>query len=133
MCIFCQIVAGDIPCYKIYEDKKVLAFLDINPLNPGHTLIIPKHHYQNLEQIPAKELTYLILIVKKLGKRLKERLGVEGYAVSMNNDPVAGQEVPHVHFHLIPRATNDGLTTWPRKQYKEGEAEKIAKKLRGEI
>jgi len=133
MCVFCQIIAGDLPAYKIYEDDDVLAFLDIKPLNPGHTLVIPKKHYQNLEEIPEKDLAVLAKAVKKIGFWLKSRLGVAGYAVSLNNDPVAGQEVPHLHIHLIPRAENDGLTAWPRKEYQAGEAAKIAGILKGEI
>lgn len=129
MCIFCKIINGEIPCYKVYEDENVLAFLDIKPLNPGHTLVVPKKHYENLEEINEEDLTALILAIKKIGALIKEKLGVAGYNVSANNGAVAGQEVPHLHFHIIPRHENDGLSPWPRKEYKEGEAEEVIKKL----
>ncbi len=129
MCIFCKIINGEIPCYKVYEDGNVLAFLDIKPLNPGHTLVVPKKHYENLEEINEEDLTALILAIKKIGRIIKEKLGVAGYNVSENNGSVAGQEVPHLHFHIIPRHENDGLGPWPRKEYQPGEAEEIIKKL----
>ena len=129
MCIFCKIINNEIPCYKVYEDDKVLAFLDIKPLNPGHTLVIPKKHYSDLGEINDEDLIALIQAVKKVGELIKEKLGVGGYNVSENNGAVAGQEVPHLHFHVIPRQTGDGLSPWPRKEYKEGEAEEIVKKL----
>lgn len=129
MCIFCKIIAGEIPCHKVYEDGQVLAFLDIKPLNPGHTLVVPKKHYENLEEINEEELTALILAIKKIGSLVKEKLGVAGYNVSENNGEVAGQEVPHLHFHIIPRHGGDGLSPWTRKEYKEGEAQEIIKKL----
>lgn len=129
MCIFCKIVSGEIPSNKIYEDDHILAFLDIRPVNPGHTLVIPKQHYQNLEEIPEAELQFLILAVKKIGASLKAKLKIEGYAVSANNDPSAGQEVPHLHFHIIPRHVGDGHKPWARGEYAAGEAEEILKKL----
>lgn len=130
MCVFCKIVAGEIPAYKIYEDEQTLAFLDINPVNPGHVLVVPKKHAANLEEIEAEELSALMSTVKMMGARLKERLGYEGYNVLMNNDPVSGQAIPHVHFHIIPRKAGDGLNRWPENKYAEGEAEKIMEKLK---
>jgi histidine triad (HIT) family protein len=129
MCIFCQIASGDIPAYKVYEDDKVLAFLDIKPVNPGHTLVITKAHYQNLEEIPAAELTAIMLAVQKIGRLLKDKLGVAGYNVTENNDPVAGQEIPHLHFHIIPRHAADGHLPWRQSAYAPGQAEAIIKKL----
>lgn len=129
MCIFCKIINSEIPCYKVYEDDVVLAFLDIKPLNPGHILVVPKNHYENLEEINETELAALILVVKKIGRMIKEKLGAAGYNVSENNGQVAGQEVPHLHFHIIPRHAGDGLGPWPRRGYQEGEAEEIIKKL----
>jgi len=130
MCIFCKIVAGEIPAYKIYEDEDSLAFLDINPVNPGHALVISKKHAANLEEIEASDLQKLIVVVKIVGRLLKEKLGYAGYNVNISNDPVAGQEVPHLHFHLVPRKAGDGLMLWPHAQYAEGEAEEILRKLK---
>jgi histidine triad (HIT) family protein len=130
MCIFCKIINQEIPCYRVYEDDKVLAFLDIEPVNPGHILVLPKIHYQNFEDINETDLSALILTVKKIGKLLKDKLGVDGYNVHENNNPIAGQEIPHLHFHITPRYAGDGLGHWPGKSYQPGEAEEIIKKLK---
>ncbi|MEI6528838.1 MAG: HIT family protein [Candidatus Falkowbacteria bacterium] len=129
MCIFCKIVNHEIPCHLIYEDDKTLVFLDIKPVNPGHLLVLPKMHYANIEETPADVLADIILVVKKMGKLLKDKLGVLGYNVMENNDPIAGQGVPHLHFHVIPRHEGDGHVQWPQSDYAEGEAGLVAKKL----
>lgn len=129
-CIFCKIVNGEIPSYKVYEDDNTLAFLDIAPVNPGHTLVIPKKHYANFEEIPEEDLCELIKVVKKVGQSIKEGLGVEGYNVMENNDPIAGQIIPHIHFHVIPRLGGDGLKLWRQSEYKEGEAEETLNKIK---
>ncbi len=130
MCLFCKIVSGEVPSYKVYEDEAVLAFLDISPCNPGHTLVIPKDHYANMEEIPENKLCLLISAVKKIGQSIKENLGVPGYNVSENNDSVAGQIIPHIHFHIIPRREGDGLRPWPQGKYADGEAEEILNKIK---
>lgn len=130
MCIFCKIIAGEIPFYKVYEDDRTLAFLDIKPVNPGHTLVVPKKHYENMEAVPAEDLTALILAVKKVGRLLKEKLGVAGYNLGVNNDPLSGQIVPHLHFHVMPRREGDGLQLWPQEDYAPGEAEEIIRRLK---
>jgi len=130
MCVFCKIVAGEIPSYKVYEDEKVLAFLDIKPVHPGHILVIPKKHAANLEEISEEDLKAVITVVKHIGSLIKNNLKYESYNVIENNDPVAGQEIPHLHFHLIPRLENDGLNLWAHQEYKPGEAEEILRKLK---
>ena len=129
MCIFCKIVSGEIPCSKVYEDEKILAFLDIKPLNPGHTLVIVKNHYANIEETPEEEFLALASAAKKIGRLLKDKLGIEGYNLSMNNDPVAGQDIAHIHFHLIPRRSGDGLAPWSRPEYDAGGNKKVLAKL----
>ncbi len=129
-CIFCKIINGEIPSYKVYEDEYTLAFLDIGPVNPGHTLVIPKKHFANIEAADEKTLCRVINTVKKVGLSLKKNLGVAGYNILEANDPVAGQSVPHLHFHLVPRSENDGLNLWPQKKNKAGEAEEILKKIK---
>lgn len=129
MCIFCKIIAGEIPCRKVYEDDKVLAFLDIKPTNPGHILVVPKEHYQNIEEITEEDFCILMMAVKRMGKLLKDKLGALGYNITENNDPIAGQNVPHLHFHIIPRHEGDGHVQWFQGEYKPGEAEEIVKKL----
>jgi len=130
MCIFCQIINGEIPAHKVYEDEKTLAFLDIKPVHPGHILVVPKRHFANLEDIEEDDLMAVSLTMKKMGKLIKEKLAYEGYNACTNNDPVSGQEIPHLHFHLIPRIKGDGLNAWTQKAYNEGEAEIIAAKLK---
>ena len=130
MCIFCKIAKGEIPSYKVYEDKQTLAFLDAAPVSPGHTLVITKKHYANLEEIPEDELGALIKAVKKIGQAIKEGLEAPGYNVQINNDPAAGQVISHIHWHIIPRRENDGLKLWPQGKYGEGEAEATADRIR---
>jgi len=132
-CIFCKIVAGEIPSHKIYEDQDVLAFLDISPVHPGHALVIPKKHFDNLEEIDEASLAKVMNVVKKIGVALKAGLGYEGYNVQLNNDPVAGRIVPHLHFHLIPRLKDDGLRLWPQGKYEPGQAEEVAEKIKKAI
>jgi histidine triad (HIT) family protein len=132
-CIFCKIIAREIPSYKIYEDNNVLAFLDIGPVNKGHVLVIPKKHCSSFEEISEEDLCRTIVVVKKIGRAIKEGLNIEGYNIAVNNDPVAGQIVPHLHFHIIPRVSGDGLKLWPGGEYNEGEALEIAKKIKNKI
>ncbi len=129
MCIFCQIIKKEIPAKIIFENEKTLAFLDIKPVNPGHILVIPKKHYSTIEEISEEDLCAVSLTLKKMGKNIKDKLGYEGYNVSLNNDPIAGQEIAHLHFHVIPRRENDGLKLWPQEEYKEGKADEILSKL----
>jgi histidine triad (HIT) family protein len=130
MCVFCKIINNELPAYKVYEDDNVLAFLDIKPVNPGHILVIPKKHYQNLEEITDDDLVAVSIVVKKVGKLLMDKLEVKGYNVISNNDSIAGQIVPHLHFHIIPRISSDGLPLWPGNSYQDGEAEQILDKLK---
>jgi len=108
-CIFCKIVAGQIPCHKLYENENVLAFLDIGPLSRGHSLIIPKEHYTTIDQMPADLVSACATVLPKLSKAIITATGVAGWNVLQNNGAIAGQEVNHVHFHIIPRANGDGL------------------------
>ena len=128
-CIFCKILKGEIPSNKIYENDKILAFLDINPNNPGHTLVIPKEHYEHLEDVPDELLEEVIKIVKKVTIAVKEALGTDSVNIHLNNGKTAGQLVPHMHFHIIPRFENDGYKLWSGKSYKEGQAEQVQKNI----
>lgn len=128
-CIFCKIIKGEIPCTKIFEDDKILAFLDIAPTNKGHTLIIPKEHYENLLDIPDDLLAAVAKTAKKLGKAVQQGVNADGFNIGQNNGKAAGQIVMHFHLHIIPRFDNDGLIPWPQKSYEEGEAEKVAEKI----
>ena len=99
-CIFCKIVNGDIPCMKIYEDDICLAYLDINPDSDGHTLIIPKVHYKDINDIDDKSLLHIYKISKKIMKILEEKLGCTGFSLLQNNGSI--QEVKHYHLHIKP-------------------------------
>ncbi|HDD44819.1 MAG TPA: HIT family protein [Candidatus Desulfofervidus auxilii] len=108
-CIFCKIVQGELPAIKVYEDENVLAFMDINPLNDGHTLIIPKRHVETIFEITPEELSAVIKIAQKVAHAIKKGLSPDGLVVIQLNQKAAGQVVPHLHVHLIPRWENDGL------------------------
>ena len=133
-CIFCKIVEGKIPSAKLYEDSIVLAFLDIMPANRGHSLVIPKKHYETLLDIPEAELKKLIAELYKLTKAVVKATNAEGFNVFMNNKKVAGQVVPHAHFHIVPRFSNDGLEfKWPSKKYANGEIEALKEEIKRNI
>lgn len=129
-CIFCKIATGDIPCRKVYEDDSVIAFLDVNPLSDGHTLIIPKVHFEKLDDCPSDVLASLAVCVGKIASAVVAGLQCDGYNVLCNNGEAAGQEVNHVHFHVIPRESGDGVfTQWLPKQYAEGRADVVLNKI----
>lgn len=132
-CIFCKIVKGEIPCQKIYEDKDVLAFLDIAPVNKGHTLVVPKHHSVNLLDMPEKDVVACAHVLQKVARAVKEGMKAEGVNLGMNNEKAAGQFVFHSHFHIIPRFSHDGLKHWPSGKYTEGEAQKLVEEIRKKI
>jgi histidine triad (HIT) family protein len=128
-CIFCKIVAGEIPAEKIYEDDKVLVFLDINPVSPGHSLLIPKQHYPIMTDVPDDLLSYCFVKSKELMIKIKEALEVDFVVLS-----VVGVDVPHFHIHLIPRKHDDGLANfWPTKKYGEGEMKEVAEKIKSNL
>ena len=108
-CIFCAIAAGEIPCFKIYEDDLTLAYLDINPFSEGHALVIPKIHAADISEIDEDALAALILRVKKVASHLKEALPCDGFNILQNNGEAAGQTVRHIHFHIVPRRKGDAL------------------------
>jgi histidine triad (HIT) family protein len=108
-CIFCLIAAGKIPSHKILDDAKVLSFLDIKPLARGHLLVIPKAHYPKLEDVPASEASALMAAVQKVSAAVRKTLGAPATTIAVNNGKEAGQEVPHVHFHIVPRSADDGF------------------------
>ncbi len=125
-CVFCKIINGDIPATKVYEDEKILAFLDINPVNHGHVLVIPKKHHPKLEETPDAVVADIFVQSKRLMIGIKKATSADYVAVS-----VVGTEVPHLHIHLIPRFHNDGMAQfWPTKKYGEKEMHTVAEKIR---
>jgi histidine triad (HIT) family protein len=115
-CIFCKIVKGEIPASKVYEDKEVLAFLDINPISEGHTLVIPKKHYENIYDLPLNELNKITEVIKKIVKKYKDKLNINELNILNSNGKNAQQDVPHFHIHLVPRKQSDGLNLWNDKK-----------------
>ena len=114
-CIFCQIIAGQLPSTTVYEDPHTLAFLDIAPIVKGHTLVIPKTHHDPLLDTPGPILEQLILVVRKIARAMRTGLDAAGINITQANGPLAGQIVPHVHFHIIPRF-NDDQHSWATPQ-----------------
>ncbi|MFX0104025.1 MAG: HIT family protein [Candidatus Hodarchaeota archaeon] len=106
-CLFCKIINREIPSKIIFENDLNLAFLDISPISKGHTIVIPKNHYLNLEDIPDKELTELYKVVKSLAITIHQKLKIDGYNILQNNFEAAGQVIRHFHVHIIPRNLDD--------------------------
>ena len=132
-CIFCKIVAGEMPSFKVYEDENTMAFLDIFPAAKGHTLVVPKEHTGNIFEISSKTWGQVQETVRKLAGPIEKALKADGLNLAMNNREHAGQIVDHAHVHLIPRFKGDGLKLWPHGKYAEGEANEVAEKIRATI
>src|SRR3989339_851623 len=133
-CLFCKIIKREIPADIIYENNEVLAFLDIQPVNFGHTLVIPKKHYEKIYNLPDEILKNIAPFIKKIAVAVKNGVNADGINIMMNNDGAAGQIVPHAHFHIIPRFASDGLRHWPGKSYSnKKEMAKIAEKIKKEL
>jgi len=108
-CIFCQIIRGELPASVVYEDEQILAFLDINPITPGHILVIPKMHTQFLVDLPASDAVQIMRVGRLMDGALRESgLRCEGVNLFLADGEAAGQDVPHVHLHVFPRFTGDG-------------------------
>ena len=130
-CIFCKIIAGQIPAIKIYEDEFVLSFLDIGPISDGHTLVIPKQHFERLHDCPSELLGQIGSRLGKIAKAVALAMNAEGYNVLCNTGRAAGQLVEHLHFHIIPRNAGDGVfDRWPSYEYEQGKIEELADKIR---
>ncbi|OQY07989.1 MAG: hypothetical protein B6I25_00500 [Planctomycetales bacterium 4572_13] len=130
-CIFCKIIAGQVPCTKIYENEHVLAFMDAGPVSEGHVLVVLKQHTTRLDLTDPLEMAELAKVLPKLAGSVKDAMVADGYNVLCNNGSSAGQVVEHMHFHIIPRKENDGVfNQWPSFQYPEGKADTIAEKIR---
>lgn len=125
-CIFCNIITGEIPATRIYEDADTLAFLDIHPNTKGHTLIIPKVHVRDVREADTEQLLAVMKTVQKVAPAILAATGAQGFNLTTNTGRAAGQVIMHWHMHLIPRHDNDGLKFWPEQSYAEGEASELA-------
>ena len=131
-CVFCKIVAGEIPSEKIYESDFVLAFLDVNPFTEGHTLIIPKKHFENIFDLPEEILKEIAVASKKVSELLKNKLTTDGINLVNSNGKAAQQDVPHYHLHLIPRYSKDEFKFTQVKNKKKIDIKNVIKKIRSE-
>ncbi len=135
-CAFCAIVAGERPSARVLEDERCIAFLDVRPLFPGHTLLVPRAHHETLEDLPEELLAPLLSNAQRLARAVRDAAGAEGSFVAINNK--VSQSVPHLHVHVVPRRKGDGLRGffWPRGKYASDEAmqemgDRIRRALRG--
>jgi histidine triad (HIT) family protein len=131
-CIFCKVLAGEIPAEKVDEDEHAVAFMDLNPWTRGHALVVPRNHTANLYEIDDAELSQVAIASKRLARRMRERLGCDGINLLNSTEPAAWQTVFHFHVHVIPRYDDDPLElpTRPREASKE-ELQEVAEALRG--
>jgi len=132
-CIFCKIINREIPANIVYENDMILAFLDINPINRGHTLIVPKKHYRDVYDITEDYLKEVAVVAKKISRAVKRGLRAEGVNILHASGEAAQQSVFHFHLHLVPRCKDDGLNTWPRSEYKEEDLGVVAEEIRSAI
>ena len=129
-CIFCAIAAGRQAAERLVETERVLAFLDIAPVNYGHTLVIPKLHYRNLLDLPDELWTEMGQVSRRVAQALRTVLYAQGINVGMNNFEAAGQVVFHAHLHVIPRYFTDGLRLFPQESYQPGDLAQTGAQLR---
>ena len=130
-CVFCKIVSGQLPATKIYEDEVTLAFLDVGPISDGHTLVVPKRHFEKLHDCPADLLGQICGCLGKIADAVSAAMNSDGYNMLCNNGRAAGQLVEHLHFHIVPRSTGDGVfQRWPSHKYPEGRMNEVAERIR---
>ncbi|MDD5417507.1 MAG: HIT family protein [Candidatus Nanoarchaeia archaeon] len=133
-CPFCAIASGNIPSKVLYEDDAVVAFLDINPANAGHTIIIPKKHYAFLYQVPTEEMVKLFAVAKALSVAVVQAGGAQGMNMIYSMGPAAGQRAPHMMIHLIPRFENDKVViSWDSAPASEENLVNMADKIKSTL
>ncbi len=132
-CIFCKIIRGELPTSKVYENDTVFAFLDIHPVNAGHTLVVPKKHSKNIFDTAPEDWAAVTEAVRMLSGVIEKAVGANGINVGMNNREHAGQVVDHAHMHIIPRFKGDGFKLFPQRMYEDKEAETTLQKIRSAL
>jgi len=132
-CLFCKIISGEIPSSKVYEDENSVVFLDINPVNTGHILLVPKEHSRNIFDVKEETLKNLMPVLKKISMAVKEGVNADGVNVHINNEPTAGQVIFHTHLHIIPRFEDDGLKLWQGEPYGGDKMEKVAGEIKSNL
>lgn len=132
-CVFCKIVAGEIPADRVYEDETTMAFLDISPNTKGHMLVIPKNHTTNVLEASAVQTAAVMATVQRITPAILKTVGSDAFNLFTNTGKTAGQVVLHWHVHLIPRFPDDGIHFWPEILYANGEAAKLAVQIKENI
>ena len=133
-CIFCKIVAGQIPCFKLFEDGETLAFMDINPVHDGHCLVIPKPHHRDVFEIAPEAMAAAARTAARVAKAVSETVKPDGLNLIQANGPGAGQSVGHFHFHILPRWRGDGVAiNWEPKPGDMAQIAALAERIRGLI
>ncbi len=130
MCLFCQIVSGEVEAEIVLDEEHVVGFLDVRPVFKGHTLLVPREHIDTFLELPELLVLPLFTTAQRVAAAMTSALGAQGTFVAMNN--VVSQSVPHLHVHVVPRTKGDGLRGffWPRTKYKSGEAAEYGDRLR---
>ena len=124
-CVFCDIIARKAPAHILYEDDDMIAFLDRHPIADGHALVLPKRHYERVQEIPRHEFIALLAKVQELSQTILEKMSAQGAHIAINDGKAARQLVPHIHVHIIPRRDDDGVTFTSRKQLRPEQMERI--------
>jgi histidine triad (HIT) family protein len=129
-CLFCKIVRGEVPAARVLETDRALAFLDINPVNPGHLLLVPKDHHASLADLPGELAGAASALLPRLCRAVRDATGAEGLNVIVNLGHVAGQTIDHVHWHVIPRFNGDAVRwPWPHFPYQEDELDQMRSRI----
>jgi len=133
-CVFCKIIAGEIPAAKIIETDKVVSFLDISPVNPGHALVVPRRHAASLLDLQQDELHVMIFVARRVAAAVTVATGSPAFNIIQNDGEPAGQVIPHVHLHVVPRKPDDGMHFgWRQLSYGEGELEALQKAIQARL
>ena len=133
-CIFCKIVAGEIPATKIYEDELVLAFLDLGPINYGHVLVVPKEHHESSSTIPEATAGRMFRVGSRIGVALKRQEEYDAFNLHLADGSAAGQVVMHAHLHVIPRGVEDNFRwNWRQLKYADGQMAEMAQKIKSKL
>lgn len=131
--IFAKIIRREIPAEIVYEDEHTLAFLDIAPVSPGHTLVVPKKSVENIFDADDETLAHVMRTIRKVAPAVRDAVNADAVNIHSNHGASAGQIVFHLHFHILPRVENDGFIMWPHNTYAPGESQLIAEKIRNAL
>lgn len=128
-CVFCKIISEEIPAHKVYEDDECIAFLDIEPVNLGHTLVVPKKHAEDVLASSDPDVEHLFRTVKRIGRAMIISGLGDGFNIGVNTGSAAGQVIPHTHVHVIPRTLDDGLRLWGKRAVTDEDLKSAAEKI----